>query len=281
MKPKILITNDDGIHARGIYNLYRAVKDLADVTVVAPSSQKSATGQASSLTKPLKIHNITSWADNPPNIFSVNGTPADCIKLAIGVILKDSPDMIVSGINRGSNAGRNVINSGTVGGVIEGALRGIPGAAFSCSNFDKQEFDDLESLIKKLVEYFIQNPAAKGSLYNVNFPDNVAENIKGIRMTKQGRGYWIDTPEKRMHPEGVPYYWLGGTWNEHEEEEESDVGLLKKGYGTVVPIHIDQMTDLNILEKGKLTFENLFNSKKIGEIETIITEEALTNEKKL
>jgi len=278
MKPKILITNDDGVHARGIYNLYRAVKDIADVVVVAPSSQKSATGQAASLNKPLKIHTIATWPEDAKNIHSVNGTPADCVKLAISVILEGKPDMIVSGINRGSNAGRNVINSGTVGGVIEGILRGIPGIAFSCSDFEKQEFDDLESEIKKLVKYFIEHPPKRGSLFNVNFPDNIASNLKGIRMTKQGRGYWIDTPEKRMHPEGSPYYWLGGTWHDHEEETESDVALLKEGYATVVPLHIDQMTDLTILESQKNSFETLFNKKASVSTETLLNTESTVSE---
>lgn len=263
MKPKILITNDDGVHARGIYNLWRAVKDIAEVVVVAPSSQKSATGQAASLTKPLKIHTIGTWPDNAKDIYSVNGTPADCVKLAINAIIGGNPDMIVSGINRGSNAGRNVINSGTIGGVIEGLLRGIPGIAFSCSDFEKQEFDGLELQVKKLVEHFIDNPPKKGSLYNVNFPTNISKDIKGIRMTKQGRGYWIDTPEKRLHPEGVPYYWLGGTWNEHEEEKESDVALLKEGYATVVPIHIDQLTDMSMLQEHKAAFEGIFNEETL------------------
>jgi len=261
MKPKILITNDDGVHARGIYNLWNAVKDLADVVVVAPSSQKSATGQASSLTKPLKIHTIGTWENNVENIYSVNGTPADCVKLAISEILDRKPDLIVSGINRGSNAGRNVINSGTIGGVIEGVLRGIPGIAFSCSDFEKKEFDDLVPQVRDLVEHFLSEPPHRGSLFNVNFPTNSLDEIKGVRMTKQGRGYWIDTPEKRIHPEGVPYYWLGGTWNELEEDKESDVNLLKQGYTTVVPIHIDQLTDLDLLDTRKEAFEKSFNTE--------------------
>lgn len=259
MKARILITNDDGVHARGIYNLWNALKDFADVVVVAPSSQKSATGQAASLTKPLKIHKISMWPNSPDNIFSVNGTPADCVKLAISVVLDSHPDLIVSGINRGSNAGRNVINSGTIGGVIEGVLRGIPGIAFSCANFEKQEFDLLEPQVLDIVKHFLEHPPHGGSLYNVNFPGNDPASIKGVRMTKQGRGYWIDTPEKRMHPEGVPYYWLGGTWHNHEEEKESDVFLLTEGYTTVVPIHVDQLTDQILLKDRKENFEKVLN----------------------
>lgn len=215
--------------------------------------------QAASLTKPLKIHTISTWGNDAEEIYSVNGTPADCVKLALSIILKNKPDLIVSGINRGSNAGRNVINSGTVGGVIEGVLREIPGIAFSCSDYDQLAFDQLEPQVLQLVEHFLENPPLRGSLFNVNFPSNDPSKILGVKMTKQGRGYWIDTPEKRIHPAGIPYYWLGGTWNEIEEEKESDVHLLTQGYATVVPIHIDQLTDHNMLKDRKEEFEKHFN----------------------
>lgn len=259
---KILIINDDGIHARGIFNLWNALKDFADLTVVAPSSQKSATGMSITLTKPLKIHTIEhwTWASNAKNIYSVNGTPADCVKLALGVIFKEPPDLIVSGINKGSNAGRNVLNSGTIGGVIEGVFRGIPGVAFSCSDYSQDRYDELEPYILPLVKHLLAHPPKKGSLYNVNFPQNFKEGIKGIKMAKQGRGYWIDNLDKRIHPEGNPYYWLGGKWNECEENSESDVALLKEGYATVVPLHIDQLTDHDYYDLHKDNLENKLNN---------------------
>ena len=256
-RPRILITNDDGIHADGIRSLWRGIKDYADVVVVAPSSEKSASGLSITLTKPLKIHTLAPWCEGA-EIYSVNGTPADCVKLALGILLKDSPpDLILSGINRGYNAGRNILNSGTVGAVMEGVLRGIPGIAFSSGNFTNTDCRDLEKYIEPIVSYLLKNPIKKGSLFNINFPENHKEGIKGIRLARQGKSCWRDSPDKRFHPEGTPYYWLGGVWYEDEEIENSDVALLKQGYATAVPIHIAELTDQSLLEEHKDSFHNL------------------------
>lgn len=257
-KPKILVTNDDGIHASGIRSLWEGIKDHADVIVVAPSSEKSASGLSATLTKPLKIHTMHPWEEGA-QIYSVNGTPADCVKLTLGILLKDSPpDLILSGINRGYNAGSNVLNSGTIGAVMEGVLRGIPGIAFSSGNFTRTDCKDLEKYIHPIVEHLIKNPIRKGSLFNVNFPENHHEGIKGLKLAKQGRSSWRDNPDKRFHPEGTPYYWLGGVWHEQEEEDNSDVALLKQGYATAVPLHIAELTDHNLIDEHQGAFEKLF-----------------------
>ncbi|PIS03222.1 MAG: 5'/3'-nucleotidase SurE [Chlamydiae bacterium CG10_big_fil_rev_8_21_14_0_10_42_34] len=249
MRPFILITNDDGIHAPGIKHLWQAVHEFADIAIVAPQSEKSGSGLGITWTKPLHVHPIP-WELNTP-AWTVNGTPADCVKMALAVVLDKPPTMIISGINRGSNAGRTVLYSGTVGGVIEGALRGIPGIAFSFSDFDPPPLSATKDYIFPLIKHFINAPLPSGTLLNVNFPFNCKEGVKGFKMARQGKSYWKESPDKRIHPEGAPYYWLGGQWGSVEEDPSSDVSYLEQGYITATPIHVGEMTCGPTLEKYK------------------------------
>ncbi len=246
-KPFILITNDDGIQALGIRHLWDAVRDFADVAIVAPHTEKSGCGMSITWSKPLNLREAA-WEDKTP-AWSVNGTPADCVKMGISVLLKKKPDLIISGVNRGSNAGRTVLYSGTVGGVIEGVLRNIPGIAFSFSDIDFPALGSVKKLIAAIIHHFLADPLPTGSFLNVNFPVKCQEGVKGIRMARQGRGYWLENPDRRIHPEGNPYYWLGGQWSTHEEEPDSDVALLGQGYLTAVPIFIGDLTDHQLMKK--------------------------------
>jgi 5'-nucleotidase len=268
-KRKILITNDDGIFAPGIKHLWTALKDHAELFIVAPATERSGCGLATTSTKPLALKQID-WEDNTP-AWSVSGTPADCMKLALSVILKIKPDLIVSGINKGSNSGKNVLYSGTVGGVIEGVLRNIPGLAFSCENFMNPNFAFFEKYIPPIVEFFSENPLPFGSFINVTFPSHPQKGINGLKMARQGKGYWVENPDRRTHPEGHIYYWLGGQWKDYKEEEISDVALLKQGFITAVPIHVAELTDHSLLEKHKDSFEKLSSlipsSEKMVEVE--------------
>jgi len=259
-KPFILITNDDGITAPGIKALWQALSSY-DVVVAAPIHEKSGSGLAITPTRPLQIREFP-WKEETP-AWSINGTPADCVKLALSVILNRSPDLIVSGINKGSNSGRSVLYSGTVGGVIEGAIRNIPGIAFSSESFDKPQYEAYEKYIPSIVDHFLTHPLPKGSIVNVTFPSNFEGELQGFKMARQGKGFWTENPEKRFHPaEGHPYYWLGGKWMTFQEEEESDVALLKKGYITAVPLHVSELTDFNHLQNHKILFEDLFDKIK-------------------
>jgi 5'-nucleotidase len=166
--------------------------------------------------------------------------------------------LIVSGINRGANSGRNVLYSGTIGGVIEGVLHNVPGVAFSCVDFSNPDYKKTMRWIAPLVKHLLAHPLPKGTLLNVNFPDT--EEILGLRFARQGKGLWIEDPDKRMHPEGHPYYWLGGKWHELSEHEDSDVHLLKKGYATAVPIHIDELTDLSHFHERREHFDRVFST---------------------
>ncbi|MGE5196715.1 MAG: 5'/3'-nucleotidase SurE [Anaerolineae bacterium] len=255
LKPRILITNDDGFFAPGIKHLWQALVDIAEVFIIAPASEQSGVGLSLSLRNPLQIDPLQ-W-DKNTRAWKINGTPADCVRLGVSVILKDKPDLIVSGINRGYNSGRNVLYSGTIGGVIEGVLRGIPGIAFSCGQFDDSNYETAEKYIYTIVQHVLDVPLPHGTFLNVNFPHHPGD-IKGFKLARQGKGYWVEDPDHRIHPEGKPYYWLGGKWLAHEEHDESDVALLDQGFMTAVPIHINELTDHALLKARKYAFESLF-----------------------
>lgn len=255
-RPFILLTNDDGITAPGIRHLWQAVHEHADVAIIAPHSEKSGCGLGITWTKPLHVRPIQ-WEKNTP-AWSVTGTPADCVKMGVSIILNKRPDLILSGINRGSNAGRTVLYSGTVGGIIEAAFKNIPGIAFSFSDAEGPPLSATEKYIFPLVRHVLNHPMPQGTFLNVNFPLNAAERIAGFKMAKQGLGYWVEEPDRRIHPEGLPYYWLGGKWRPFEEDPESDVALLEQGYIAAVPIHVNQLTDQAAFTKHKALVSQLF-----------------------
>ena len=247
-RPFLLITNDDGISAKGLRHLWEAVHPFADVAIVAPLHEKSGSGLSITWAKPLMMQEAI-WENTPA--WSISGTPADCVKLAITVLLDRRPDMVISGINKGSNAGRTVLYSGTVGGVIEGTFKGIPGIAFSFLDEEAPPLSSTQKYIYPLIEHFLAHPLPQGSLLNVNFPLNAKDSIKGFKLAKQGRGSWLESPDRRIHPEGMHYYWLGGKWASYEEDPESDVYWLERGYITGVPIHVGELTDTAALAKHK------------------------------
>lgn len=251
-----MLTNDDGITAPGIVSLWRGLVEHADITIVAPESDQSCKGLSLTTQHPLHLIQIN-WKEGQ-TAYKVNGTPADCVKIALNALLKEPPDMIVSGINRGSNAGRNVLYSGTVGGVIEGALHGIPGISFSCDDFDAPKYERAEPYIYPLVRYLIAHPLSTGSFLNVTFPDHEGP-VRGVRMAQQGQSFWKGTPEERIHPSGHRYYWLGGDTHDHPEHAESDIELVKQGYLTAVPLRVHQLTDHGLLEDHKDRFEKWFD----------------------
>lgn len=255
-KPLLLITNDDGIQAPGIRHLWQSVMHHADVAIVAPLTEKSGCGMSITWTKPLHIQEVM-WENNVA-AWSISGTPADCVKMGLAVLLKRKPDCIISGVNRGSNAGRTVLYSGTVGGVIEGALKGIPGIAFSFSDLDPPPLSATKPYIWPLIKHFLGNPLPTGTFLNVNFPYNSKDEIKGFKLARQGMGYWVESPDRRIHPEGAPYYWLGGKWTSSNEHADSDVAWLEAGYVAGVPIHIGELTDHDAFRDHKLSVEAAF-----------------------
>jgi 5'-nucleotidase len=256
-RPFLLLTNDDGIQAPGLKHLWQAVHEHADLAIVAPNVEKSGCGLSITWAKPLRLQSVA-WENGTPAWAVVNGTPADCVKMACSVILEKRPQMILSGVNRGSNAGRTVLYSGTAGGVIEGVYKKIPGIAFSFSDTEPPSLGTTRSYILSFLQYFLAHPMPEGTFMNVTFPYRCQEGVKGVSLAKQGSGYWVEAPEKRLHPEGLPYYWLGGKWGEFEEDPESDVALLEQGYITAVPIQVSQLTHFTMLEQHKARFQQFF-----------------------
>jgi len=256
MRPQILIVNDDGIQAPGIKHLWNALKDHADLTIVAPAHEQSAVGVSLTIRQPLRLHKVKGFGE--AEAYALNGTPADCVKMALSVVLKEKPDLIVSGINRGSNAGRNIFYSGTVGGTIEGVMNSIPGIAFSCYDFFDPDYVSVEKFIPVIVNEVITNPMPHGTLLNVNFPTKDFA-VKGFKLARQGRQFWGADPDERFHPaEKHAYYWLGSKLAEFDEHEDSDIAWLAKGYMTAVPVHVGELTDHGHINSRKDHFENLF-----------------------
>lgn len=256
-KPKILLTNDDGIFAPGLHSLWEALVGYADITIIAPDDDASGSGVGITLKNPLRIKEVP-W-EKGTSAWKVDGKPADCVKLALGALLTEKPDLIVSGINHGSNSGRTVFYSGTVGGVIEGALRRIPGIAFSYDDASVPDYQLVKKYVLSIVQHAMENSLPFGTILNVNFPESTKP-LKGIKFARQGLGYWIDNPDKRTHPnENSPYFWLGGKWEPHDEPADSDVLLLQQGFITVVPIRVDEMTHYGLIEDHRKTFETKFD----------------------
>jgi 5'-nucleotidase len=256
-KPNILLTNDDGIYAPGLKHLWKSLKDFCNIYIVAPSSEQSGTGAGVSLKTPLHVDKVE-WEEGTP-AWQVSGTPADCVRVAICILLDTPPDLVVSGINKGSNSGRNVLYSGTVGGIIESVMRNIPGIAFSCEDFYNPAYESFESQTFPLVEYILKHPLSSGTFLNVNFPSSHQDSHKGYKLARQGMGYYKENFLKGTHPEGKDYYWMGGALYEHEDEyEDSDVHLLKSGYITAVPVHVKELTDLKALRERQEHFNDHF-----------------------
>jgi len=243
---KILISNDDGIDSLGIFHLTNALKQIGDVTVVAPQSEQSAVGHAITMKNPLRV--IKFYKDGSFFGYAVDGTPADCVKMGVRNILGGLPDIVVSGINHGSNTATSVIYSGTVSAAREAAIMDIPAIALSVTSHAVTHFDTACKTAQKLVQIVGKNGLKKGTLLNVNVPDLPAAEIKGMALTKQGKSKWDDIYEKRVDPYGKEYFWLTGDFIETDDNLSFDQFAVKQNYVSVTPIHFD-LTDHETYEK--------------------------------
>jgi 5'-nucleotidase len=236
-EPSILITNDDGIFASGIYALKQAMESLGRVTVVAPLSEKSAVGHAITISDPLRVETV----ERNGSFFgyAVNGTPADCVKLAVAALCEQKPDLVVSGINLGPNTATNILYSGTVSAAAEGAMLGIPSLAVSVATFSKTAFEPAARFIVKLAEEVLRRGLPEGTLLNVNVPAVPQEEIRGIRMTRQGKGGYTTAFDKRNDLHNRTYYWQGGKHNQLDFGLDVDDSAVMENYISVTPVHYD------------------------------------------
>ena len=238
-KPLILVSNDDGITSRGIRFLVEAMKELGDVVVVAPDSPQSGMGHAITIGNTLRLVDTDIFGDVAA--YKCSGTPADCVKLAKNHLLKDTPpDLVVSGINHGSNTSISVLYSGTMSAAIEGAIEGTPAIGFSLCDYDHHaNFEHVHEHTQKIASQVLQTGLPSGIALNVNFPAKQNENIKGVKVCRQARAKWQEVFEQRYDPYGQKYFWLAGNFVNMDKGEDNDEWAIANNYVSVVPCQFD------------------------------------------
>lgn len=236
-RARILVTNDDGVQAKGIRLLYELAKGLSDdVWVVAPELEQSGAGHSLTLRRPLRLKR------HEARVFGVDGTPTDAVLMAIGHVMRErKPDLVLSGINRGGNLGEDVTYSGTVSAAMEGTLLDVPSIALSLNvgGAQRGEWATAERFVPEVVRRLTAKGWAKGILINVNIPNIPADEVKGIDVVALGRRKIGDQLEKRLDPRGFPYYWIGPMREEAPEQPDTDLGSVLSGRIAVTPIHLD------------------------------------------
>jgi 5'-nucleotidase len=242
----ILISNDDGIDAPGIFALAREIKTFADVTVVAPDKQQSAVGHAITMNYPLRA--VPFNKNGSFFGYAVEGTPADAVKLGVRALLKSRPDMVISGINHGSNTAINIIYSGTVSAATEGTVLGIPSIAVSLTTYADPDFSYAAKFAGRLARLVAERGLPDGTLLNVNVPPLPESEIAGIKITRQGKSTWEDMFDVRRDPANREYFWLKGRLNVTDVDPDVDQIAIQNKYVSVTPIHYD-LTDGAMLEK--------------------------------
>ncbi len=237
-KPVILVTNDDGVTAPGIRNLVEAVKHLGHVVVVAPDKPQSGMGHAITIGHPLRLNKVNVFEGIES--YSCNGTPVDCVKLAVDKVLHRKPDLCVSGINHGANHSINVIYSGTMSAAVEAAIESIPAVGFSLLDFSLEaDFEGAKQYATIIVERLLKMKLDKHMVLNVNFPAVPADDIKGIRICRQAYAKYEEDFIERHDPHGRVYYWLTGEFVNFDKGKDTDVWALANNYVSVVPVQFD------------------------------------------
>ena len=234
--PLILVVNDDGITAPGILALVEVAKKFGEVVVVAPDKPQSGMGHAVSLNTALRLNHSEK---DGVNYYACSGTPVDCVKMGVSKLLKHKPDLIVSGINHGSNSSINIIYSGTMSAAIEGAMEGISSIGFSlCNHSIEADFTAAKIYIEKIIKEVLTQKY-KGICLNVNIPSLSADLIKGIKVCKQANGNWEEEFDERVDPSGKSYYWLTGKFVVYDKGDDTDEWALNNNYVSVVPVKHD------------------------------------------
>lgn len=259
----ILATNDDGINARGLHTLVAELASIAEVYVVAPDRERSATGHSITVFEPIKA--VKTRIPGSKAAWIVGGTPVDCVKLAIAKLLgKTRVDLVVSGINHGPNLGTDVLYSGTVSAAAEGLIMGSPSIAVSLNSYDQNmDFEYAAGFSRRLVEHIARRGLDAKTLLNVNIPEIGPERIKGIRFCRLGVRNYDNLFEERQDPRGNTYYWLGGGVVEEEQEPDSDVIAVQAGFISITPIHLD-LTDYRLIADFSQDYQDTSSLLKPG-----------------
>ncbi|TMX43828.1 5'/3'-nucleotidase SurE [Vibrio sp. Hep-1b-8] len=229
---RILLSNDDGVHAEGIHTLADALRDMAEVTIVAPDRNRSGASNSLTLEQPLRVNQIA------PQVYSVQGTPTDCVHFALNELMKDQlPDLVLTGINHGANLGDDVLYSGTVAAAMEGHFLGVQAIAFSLVG--KHHFGTAANIARQMVAQHARSPIPTNRLLNVNVPDVKPEQLKGTVVTRLGARHHAEAMIKQKDPRGHDIYWLGPPGKEQDAGEGTDFFAIERGYVSITPLQVD------------------------------------------
>jgi 5'-nucleotidase len=238
---RILLSNDDGYQAKGLRALHAGIADLADITVVAPDRNRSGASNSLTLESPLRVEQVDS------NVYYVNGTPSDCVHIAITGLLKDEPDMVISGVNHGANLGDDVLYSGTVAAAMEGRFLGLPALALSLVQEDGEHFDTAVAVARKLIHQLAADPLPRDTILNINVPDLAMAEITGMEVTRLGFRHKSEPVIKAVDPKNRPIYWIGPAGAGQDAGPGTDFNAVARGCVSMTPIKID-LTDHASLE---------------------------------
>jgi 5'-nucleotidase len=227
----ILITNDDGIHSPGLAALKKGLAPLGRIVVVAPDRDNSAISHALTMHRPLRLTELES------DVYTLDGTPTDCVSIALSKVFDHPPDLLVSGINNGPNIGDDITYSGTVSAAIEGTMYAVASLAVSMAGEPPFEYTHSEPIIRQLARKVLDNGLPASTLMNVNIPDRVP--VKGIKVTRQGRRIWKQAVQEVTDPRGRMHYWIGGGTPLLDSGKDTDVHVLSEGFVSISPIHLD------------------------------------------
>ncbi|HZA53850.1 MAG TPA: 5'/3'-nucleotidase SurE [Candidatus Udaeobacter sp.] len=241
----ILLSNDDGIHSEGIIALEKNLQKIGEIYTVAPDREQNSMSHALTLHRPLRVHEVG------PRRLGIDGTPTDCVKLALTGLLPVRPDLVVSGINKGPNLGDDIIYSGTVSAAIEAALLGIPAIAVSLVIFENYQFEAAAEFTASLVSRIQEVGLPLETLLNVNVPPLPRQQIKGWRVTRQGKRHYAENIVERTDPRGRKYYWIGGDQLGFAHEDGTDCMAVHEGYISVTPLQVD-LTNYKLLNESYL-----------------------------
>lgn len=258
-RPLILISNDDGIHSEGLHSLAKALKKIARVVVIAPDRERSGVSHSLTLQRPLRVDRVKT------GVYAVDGTPTDCINLAVNRILKEKPALVASGINKGGNLGDDITYSGTVSAAIEGRILGIPSFAISLVSRNYFRFEVASKIAAQIAQEILEKGLPEDTLLNVNVPSVPEKELRGIKITRQGKRIYSDAVVEKIDPRGRKYYWIAGEEIGFEKRRGTDILAVNDNYISITPLHLD-LTNYRSVKKLKYWEERL--NKTIGKKRT-------------